>query len=760
VENPSRSIQGVLWNDFRMNRKVRRLTLIAVLGSVLSPLLVAASELQSDRLKLVVDVSGSTPAVSLHQLPTGRIFSTTPGAPLFRLSLSRSGEKTNYLTSSHANRIKPRRVRRGFEITWSGFPEKELEVRTRFTKNGRGEGIETRIRVANRSTWSLDGVEYPVLTCRLPLDQSDLNETVIFPRHEGVLLQRPHEHFTDVGMWETDRYPGHAGFQFIGYCDRQGGVYLGAHDGDGYAKEFRVRRGETGLELSIMHLGMSRGGKSWSRPYPVVIDAFEGDWHSAADLYRAWARKQFWCAKRIAERDVPEWLREGVAFFNYPAQAKSKWGHAMPFYPPTKAAAALAELGEALGVPLVATPFSWEKHGTWIGPDYFPPRGGAEEYRRLAASLHEDGNRLFLFLSGFRWGIAKPGSDYDGMNAFQRGGAELAVRDRAGDIVYDHREWAHNALLCAGDRDARALLADCFEQAYGLGVDAVQLDQDVGGDVSTCYSTDHGHPPGPGRWQAESMAAFLKTVRREAKRTGPNRAVMVEEPCEFFIPWLDAYHGRAFTYRHWPASGKGAVSAPIFIYLYHPYLLGYAGWTGGGFDVANNVELSIGRAFIYGMLVGVRANVWMQTLGEKGSRTAFEMWRRAVRLQRRCPEALLLGDMAPPPRLKGVQTRVLKDKQSRMEILVESVQATTWLTGEGVTWYALANVENEPARVEIELLPLKPPPEASYQVVQVSEGGEVLVAEDLEPGEWLPLDLALYELTCLRLDPKPKKRPK
>jgi hypothetical protein len=705
------------------------------------------------RVTLKWDTRESPRWTSLLQLSNNRELLASPGGgPVFRVALEGAGGRTRVLTARHATQGTARPLDDGWQLTWQGFPERSLIVRATLRRSSTG-GVAVRLAIENNTYWPVRSVSFPIVECRLPLSESGKGDAVLFPRHEGVLLREPHLHFTREGMWETERYPGHASAQLLAYYGGGGGAYIAAHDSGGHPKDLRVRRGSDGLELAVVHLCEISAGAEWSQPYDVVVDAFDGDWTAAADLYREWARRQPWCADRIRDRDIAPWLTQGAGFYNYPAQARGQAGQALPFFPPAAAADALSDLHDRLGAPVVAAPFSWEKQAVWIGPDYFPPRGGAQAWRDLASSLHSRGDRLMVFLSGFRYGLSKPGTDIDNSAAFEARGQEMAVRDRQGEVVIDERPWARNALLCPGHAGAREMLLECLRQAYDLGIDVVQLDQDVGGAVADCYAPDHGHPPGPGVWQREAMDAFLADVRREVRLHGRDRALTVEEPCELYIPRLDAYHGRAFTYEHWPATGKGAVSVPLFIYLYHPYLPGYAGWTGGGFDLPGRVELSIGRAFIFGMLVGVRANVWSPSRDEQDS-TAFRMWRDAVHLQRRCAPALLLGDMTSPPRLRGTSRqpetrRAPGHGDAPLPLNVESVQATAWRDDDGQFWYAIANVEAEPSEVEIRLPVNVPWP--AMNVVRIDPTGEHRPGDSTQAGEWMPLYLKPFGICCLRI---------
>jgi len=685
--------------------------------------------IETGRIRLSVRRSAPVRVQSIRQLPSGRqLLAADAQSPLFRVHLTDSTGTARTVESHEAKQFVVKKIDGGWQFDFRRFPAADVGITATVHTARSADGVAFRLEARLPEGWSVDRVEYPLIVAKLPLSGEGGEDTVLFPRHEGVLLREPVRNLRRVGQADQVVYPGKAAFQFMAYYDSGGGLYLGTHDNQGYAKAFRVRRDAQGLELAVIHLGQDSAAGRWTRPYPVVVSSFRGDWTCAADLYRAWARRQPWSRRRIAERDVPAWLRAGVAFFNCNLRN--------PPFAPDKIRDALAKLSQDLQLPVVATL-------------------GAASFRDLAASLHARGDRLFVYLSGFRWALAKPGTRFDGRGDFERRGRKLAALDASAQPLIERRPWAENARLCVGCEGARDLLAECFRRAFALGADGVQLDQDLGAEAAVCYSRAHDHPPGPGRWQYEAMAAFLSRVRREAKTTDPDRILSVEEPCELFIPYLDVYHGRAFTYRHWPVYGPGAIGAPVFLYLYHPYLLGYAGWTGGGFDVGNRTELSIGRAFIYGMLLGVRSGVWRSSLRSDGNRTAFDMWRRAVRVQRRCAAALLLGDMGHPPRLRGVVVEHLagrKDRKGRQlpPVSIPSVQATAWRTGEGAVWYALANVTGAPQTISIEVGAGAGCPERA-DIVRVGPERQDIVRRNVRLPSWVALRLEPYEVLCLEL---------
>jgi hypothetical protein len=712
------------------------------------------SFIETSGLRLGIYAADGVRVISLRQKPAGReMIDDKNRYPLFQLKGQSAIGEVIELTSLDAHKSELFQSKGKFIITYSDFGGRDITARVTITQLHDSDQIAFYLELTNNTDLEIREVNYPIMACKFPLDEKDKNDAIVFPRHEGVLLQQPHKYMAVRQARQRCVYPGEASMQFLGYYDSRGGLYMAAQDPEGHAKNILAFRIEDALGLTIGHIVRMSRVRQWSLPYPVVIDGFTGDWTEAADIYRVWARKQSWCAQKIKGRNIPEWLYKGMAFYNYNASKSEDIFGAWSFYPPGKAAELLNKLKEDLGVPIVATPFGWEKNASWIGPDYFPPQGGDDGYKKLTKSLQEQGSQMFVFLSGFRWGLERTETSVSGYEDFEKQGKAMAVRDRKGKIVYEVKPWAKNALLCAGCKEARHLLTACFRRTYELGINIAQLDQNVGGRVPVCYAKDHGHPPGPGLWQTQAMSDFLKTVYTEAKRMDTNRCLSLEEPCELFVGYLDLYHGRAFTYNNWPAYGAGAISIPLFAYVYHPYILGYAGWVGGGFDLNDDVELSIGRAFIYGMLLGVRARVWRQTLVEDGDTSSFEMWRRGVRLQQRCAKALLLGDMLAPPKLKGVRTRAVTNtkKGVRQDLMpVDNVQAATWLDEDDCLWYAIANTEDKINLVEIEILP--PNKKGLFDVDRIGPYRRKRIARDIKSGSWLKLQLSPYELTCLRVE--------
>ena len=668
--------------------------------------------LHSSRLDVVLDESLDG-FQKIRDRTTGRDFAKPDANPLglYRLTLGGGKQKTIRLTSLDATKHSCEPTPNGLLLRFLHEGETPLEVLCRATATEKSPEIRWSITVKNDSRFPLTAAEFPRVQLTAQLGKTAEDDAIVYPSMEGVLLTNPAMRFRNQQEHRTS-YPGKASAQFMYFFDPDGGFYVAATDGTGYCKDLIAARRDKSIELTVTHRFPRQHEAKSSTEYDVVWTTAGGSWQSGASIYRDWAEQQPWCRKKLTDRDVPPWLLKTNVFLNFSVRAPGT------FSPADAAKKTFARYRGLFGAPLVATAFSWERHGSWIGPEYFPPFGGEQYYQDLAADFDQHGDHLQIYLSGFRWGVRKPTSerrgkprvytDYDGTKLWEEQGREATAITAQGDYEFNQPPWADNYTLCAGSDKAQKLLAEGFRQAFAMGITGVDLDQNIGADAAVCFSTEHGHPPGTGLWQHQAMVAFLESVRREAKSGNSDRFVGVEEPCEAYIPWLDAYHGRAFTDTRWPASGPGCASIPLYIYLYHEYQIGYAGWIDRGFSPMADERIGLGRAFLFGMQPGVRVNSGDFQLRDKPSEP-MEMLVRVVRLMQQAEEYLLLGRMLNEPKVEGAGRFPSNGKsiQGHPPLPVEwpLVQTTSWRAADGSVAYALANLSSERQTIRLTVEP-------------------------------------------------------
>lgn len=674
------------------------------------------------RVELRGDLNGFT-AISDKQ--TGRNYASTDFHPfgLYCLHVEHNPGSATDITSVDAVRRSVTQVPNGLELQFEHIGRTPLQVTLRAVVVADGGALQWNCRVRNKGREPITAVEFPRVNCTVQLGESAANDGVVYPRHEGVLLAAPARNFKE-GEGCSNIYPGPMSAQFMYFFDHGGGFYCAALDGGGYTKALTLQRLGNTLLLGIVHYAPSEVVEDLAVPYAITWNCGGGRWEDGAEIYRAWAGRQSWCSAKLSGRKVPAWLKCANVFLNFTVSQ---------FADASAADRLFARYHEFFQAPVVACGFGWERYGAWIGPDFFPPVNGEAYYVDLARRLGRHGDHAQVFTSGFRWGVRKPVSerltqprqytDYDGTGKFMKEGKSATACDTGGKLIFKQPAWADNFTLCAGSAQARNILAGCFERIYGWGVSGVDLDQNLGGEVSECFSTEHGHPPGCGVWQSQAMTLFLKTVQQRAKAFNPDSFVGVEEPCETYLQDLDIYHGRTFTDTRWPVVGPGAVAIPLYIYLYHEYQSGYAGWIDTGFSPFGVEKYGLGRAFIFGMLPGVRITKGggLFDLDCAPLSDELKILRGITHLLAAQKDSLLLGRMLPAPVIKDAPELVpparsmrgetrrgdngMAQRRSALPVRWPVVQATAWrpVDGRGIC-YALANLSEQPRKVKLELL--------------------------------------------------------
>jgi len=441
-------------------------------------------------------------------------------------------------------------------------------------------------------TWRMDAtplnpalavaeVQFPVLHLRAPLGREGAGDRVVFPRNEGLLIHDPLA-AVPAQSWRrrVHNYPADMVAQFVGYfCDRSG-CLLWTDDTAGHVKGFGFDRrpGEPGLPLLIQHRMPLEPGKTWRMPYRARISFFAGNWQAGAEIYRAWAAQQFWCKTPLRNRrDVPPLLHAPCLVIH--SELRRERFDTLPDI--------LAAYAKRFNAPVIYRPVGWEKHGAWIGGDYFPPFPNEEAFRQLVAALRERGIHVACFLSGRFWTRraerASPATN-EALKRFieeQDGNrfAEWGPNGRPWTRKFEQREMIR---LCAGTPLGRNFLFDASKRLLDLGVTAVHEDQDLGPEPSgyTCYNPAHGHPIPCGSWAAQTMLDCLTRIKLAGQARTPDFILTKEEDTELMNMVLMGYQTRYFVRLKGDWAGRAAEIVPVTQYLYHEYLPTIYGFAG------------------------------------------------------------------------------------------------------------------------------------------------------------------------------------
>ncbi|NOX56657.1 MAG: hypothetical protein GXP27_19870 [Planctomycetes bacterium] len=661
------------------------------------------------------------------------------GRSLYRIEAVDAGGKTHRITSAQAAKSLITRDNTTVTITNRHAKPGPMTVIVTCRLDEGSALAHWRIRVENSSDLIVRKVVFPIV------EVPDSAEYILFPYCDGCLIEQPGKRL-GVGYRKEGTYPGNASTQIMAAgLEPDGGLYYAVHDSGGYKKTLAVRRTKTGIELSATHFPVDGPGNDYRQPYDVVLGPFQGTWYDAADIYKAWAVQQHWCERKLIERDdVPQWLKDAPLCLTYTltGTVAAHGGDVQAAFDSLRKTARL--YSQHFGLRVCTLLAAWQGRGYYIAPHYFPPFGGYERFTSLARGLREDGNRSIVFLcGGLYWTVEKkpPLQEYDDWECFRREGEPFAVVGPDGKTLITgeaDKRVGRNAHLCAADERTHRMMLDICRKIQDLGVTVAQFES-VGGGQPLCYSKSHGHPPGGGNYQAKGYYKLFESVLRQGQTRDKDFAVTIEEPGEYYMQVLSAYHARDNAEFTWPRSGAAERGVPLFTYLYHEYAIGYLG-IGPSFSTKGRHrvgEFFHAANYVRGKMLGLSS--WSPqrwpTPQELNEHQRKMMEGIAAVLRSPARKYLMLGRMLHPVPLDVPQTevrfwswRTKKHRTIRFPAVLQGVyeyppavpgELPKQPVGRG---YALVNIAEQ--RIEFDLPLLPPSAGTTYVIRQYGKDGE------------------------------------
>jgi hypothetical protein len=741
--------------------------------------------LANERVRLDFDLQDHGALVSIVDLATGTELIRDAEALrlLWRLGLRRAGDtEVEMLTSAEAGSLQ-RRVHQGeggvtLELTSSGLPEHALEVSVQVTLADDSPLTSWRMAVRGLAEGvAATQLACPILAGLVKLGDPAPGETLLAPVQGEAYLYRdpypvrdglplcagPGPEEADVGVGSVGgRYPGAIALQMMALYNDRAGLYFAAHDAGQYPKDLHMGPWPTlgqGPVLSMTHLLTERPGEEVVVSYDTLVAVFHGDWYDAADIYKDWGRQQWWCERKLWDRDLADWLRQGVggvwqmSNFHMP---RLDLNHSVGLIADT-----VNEVAEDAGVPLLSLIFNWEQGGPWTGPKgFFPPREGEAAFREAMVKLRQAGNFGFVYMTGNTWYV-KLAYDpvWDSWEQFYAQGEALALRRPDGE--YTVMDWFGGweiVRLCPEPAAALEIHADVLLGCLDLGCTVVQIDNIPCGGSEACYDPTHGHPLGHGSWWSEACTRNLAELRRRAKAAHPECAMTTEGIAENFMPWLDMYDQRAgnmeYFGHYWRGMPMGGETVPLFNYVYNEYIGSYY----AAFPECNRPEVlywtrGLGKALCQGVLPS--AGRYFPDPPDSNPVT-LAFYQRIVRTTgRELYPYLMFGEMLRPPKIEvptftaqyckflydGANFKHHMDPQQRHEVIDRTVQHAAYRGRDGSACLLFVNVSDQAVEFPVEM----PAYEftATVQVQQITNG---------EAEEW-PADVALPQKVALEMEP-------
>jgi Domain of unknown function (DUF6259) len=296
------------------------------------------------------------------------------------------------------------------------------------------------------------------------------------------------------------------------------------------------------LKILVGRLTTIDPGEEWTSP-EAVFWPHAGDWHAAADHYRAWT--DGWMVK--PER--PTWLADYVG-----------WQHIIGktylnevYHTFDQFTEVMIESQRRTGIDVLML-YGHSENGCESADEELSPArnlGGAEGFRRMCDALHARGMKVMIMTHRqSALALDNPAfPHYEPWTIKDRDGrtrTEIWWKTTIESLLHarlEHYEatgpiWARVCPHC--DEWWEGCLEE-LKKLMALGLDGVQLDT-IGSEGTFCYATDHGHKPGAG--PMDKLAARLAWLRREVRAVNPEFLVGGEELRDWQFQYLDLPYSR------------------------------------------------------------------------------------------------------------------------------------------------------------------------------------------------------------------------
>ncbi len=604
-------------------------------------------------------------------------------------------------------------------LAWSAFeaeglPELKVVVEVQLQP---GQAISKwRIEVQNQGGTVLEKIHFP----QFPAIRPQPDECLAVPVWMGQLAENPRALLSSAKGHERRLewdYPGLTSLQCLAFYRKNGpGLYFSCNDTASFRKSFVLTdSGDGQVQYEMVHLPEDREAANCRLPYQAIIGAFQGDWFTAAEQYRAWATNQAWARQsRLATGLTPHWATEtGLWVWNR--------GRSSNVLEPAIA------LEKELGLPVRVFWHWWHGCAYDTGfPEYLPPREGVASFTNALALAHKNNVRAIVYMNQRLWGMTT--------ESWQREGAEkYAVKAADGKVrqeVYNAFTKLPCASMCLGTPFWRNKYAGLAEEAFQkLGVDGIYMDQAC--SSLACYDANHGHPLGGGRYWVDGFRLLAGEIR--SRCAGKREIALAGEGCgEGWLPYLDLMLSLQVSKERYSNPKDGWQPIPFFQAVYHPYCILYGNYSSltmppyddlwpAQFAPAEPLKLldrkysqqfllEQARAFVWGQQPTV-ANFLPSQLRDWQAETEFII--QLARLRRRALSYLQNGVFLRPPEF-DVPTATLP--MSRLSIYAGQqggltsfegryplVLAGAWRAPGGNVGVALASIASEPVTVPVGL---------------------------------------------------------
>ncbi|ANE48520.1 hypothetical protein SY83_22055 [Paenibacillus swuensis] len=423
-------------------------------------------------------------------------------------------------------------VDQGYLIRYSRLSESvpfskiQIEMRILETASQKWD-ISLHIQNHNEQAWYIREVVGVKLS---GIQASGENSNLYWPNGLGQRFRG----FQAIGS-RSMSYPSGTGTMpwFALACENSGGLYFGTHDPDKGKLDIHANHNELldVLDVSVKHHPYIQPGGSWNSP-TFVIQAFQGTWHEAAQIYRSWYDSH---ASIITP---PQWVRRSSGWLL--SVMKQQNGEVMWDY--HSGIDQLCQVAEERGLDTLGL-FGWAHGGhDRCFPDFIPDQlmGGKEALRKALGRAKERGMRTILYANGVIMDLMTEFYRYHGNDAaLLLENQELQVSSvrkfrSATPVPF--------AMGCTGSDVWQNRMLELAIQAYELGADGILFDQIGVYGPDECHNPNHKHKT-PATAYTTERSQIIHSIATHMRSLSPDFAIMTEGIHDSVLSGISYVHG-------------------------------------------------------------------------------------------------------------------------------------------------------------------------------------------------------------------------
>jgi len=609
-----------------------------------------------------------------------------------------------------------------------------------------------KISVRNTGPYAIEKVAYPFISGIQELGTDGNDDCLIVPTLEGRLYHNPAKNLQVTG----NTYPScFLNMQFAAYYDNHAGFYFACYDSQGYVKGFSFNRQDKQWALmSFDHYGDGiKYGADFIPPYPMIVGVFEGDWYTAADIYKQWALNQPWAKQSLKERSTPAWLTDCGVGSCFVTQAHFKKENTS-FEEVSQLAQNHQRYSET---GLLTELWGWENKSAWSWGDYFPPSEGWAGFDKLVADFHANRCRLCTYIGAVMlnrntdlWKSQKP--------------LPYAVRDEAGNVREDN--WNPSLLcqyMCPGTLFWGKHLEEVAVELTKHGSDLIQFDCfPQPPQNGPCFDITHGHSAGVGKCTTDAWLKILSQTVAACRNVNPNVCFTSEGIAEIFIPYLDVAHYWRDVFSEVGLKERGLWDGtseiiPLFNYVYHNYIVSQGQYYLGLASPHPEYNiLCMARMFVWGEIP--LQNTWIKT-EQFDDRPALKLWKSIGKARTSyAKDFLVYGRMQRPLSFTCPSTTVplgnaLGNTDSAPYMQVPGIMHSAWHAPDGDSGFVFVNISKDPISIKpsLDFRQLGLRPEASPFLYCVRDGKYSILKTNSDSVQFLDIIIQPNEIVFIGL---------